>query len=140
VTIVKLFSSIAEWREKYSKLEKEKEKSDSVKKDLIKIDTGHRVIYPEYGLELTSKDADGKDVKESFKVTYELEVLEVAQNRVKVKAIDFTSVDRIGRDSANKAGIIQFMKDKWVDKNQVQLIVDNSVRRNHKLEQLGIKD
>jgi len=48
-------------------------------------------------------------------------------------------MDQIGRDASNKTGIIQFMKDKWVDKNQVQLIVDDSVKRDLKLKQLGIE-
>lgn len=76
---------------------------------------------------------------ESFKVTYELEVLEVTETRLKVKAVDFTSMDQIGRDAKRKPGIIQFMQDKWVNKNEVQLIVDDSVKRDLKLKQLGIE-
>ena len=48
-------------------------------------------------------------------------------------------MDQIGRDASRKSGIIQFMQDKWINKNEVQLIVDDSVKRNLKLEQLGIK-
>jgi hypothetical protein len=31
------------------------------------------------------------------------------------------------------------MKDKWINKNEVQLIVDDSVKRDLKLKQLGIE-
>ena len=48
-------------------------------------------------------------------------------------------MDQIGRDAARKPGIIQFMKEKWVNKSEVQLIVDDSVKRELKLKQLGIE-
>jgi hypothetical protein len=122
------------------KIKKEKDKADAFKKDLIAIEPGHKVIYPDYGLTWTDTDKDGNKMKpESFTVTYELEVLEVTETRIKVKAVDFTSMDQIGRDASKKSGIIQFMKDKWVGKHQVQLIVDDSVKRDLKLKQLGIE-
>jgi hypothetical protein len=122
------------------KVSKEKDKADAFKKDLIAIEPGHKVIYPDYGLSWTDTDKDGNKMKpESFKVTYELEVLDVTESRVKVKAVDFTSMDQIGRDAAKKSGIIQFMQDKWVNKSEVQLIVDDSVKRDLKLKQLGIE-
>ena len=136
--------NIREEKDKISKdkdrISKEKDKAESFKKNLISIEPGHRVIYPNYGLTWTDKDKDGNDLPpESFKVTYELEVLEVTENKLKIKAIDITSEDKIGRDPALKSGIISFMKNKWVDKNQVQLIVDDSVKRDLKLKQLGIE-
>jgi hypothetical protein len=145
IGIITLYSKCEELRTEKDKLskekdkiKKEKEKSDAFKKDLIAIEPGHKVIYPDYGLRIDT-DKDGKVRSESFKVTYELEVLEVTENRIKVKAVDFTSMDQIGRDASKKSGIIQFMKDKWVEKHQVQLIVDDSVKRDLKLRQLGIE-
>jgi hypothetical protein len=120
-------------------IKKDKDKADSFRKNLISIEPGHKVIYPDYGL-VYSTDKDGNKIKpESFKVTYELEVLEVTETRVKVKAVDFTSTDQIGRDPTRRPGIIQFMQDKWINKNEVQLIVDDSVKRDLKLKQLGIE-
>lgn len=122
------------------RVSKEKDKADAFKKDLIAIEPGHKVIYPDYALTWTDTDKDGNKMKpESFQVTYELEVLDVTEYRIKVKAVDFTSMDQIGRDAAKKSNIIQFMKDKWIEKNQVQLIVDDSVKRDLKLRQLGIE-
>ena len=135
---------IREEKDKISKekdrVSKEKEKVDAFKKNLISIEPGHKVIYPDFALTWTDTDKDGKKMKpESFKVTYELEVLEVTETRIKVKAVDFTSMDQIGRDASKKSGIVQLMKDKWVNKNEVQLIVDDSVKRDIKLKQLGIE-
>ena len=135
-----LYFKCEDIREEKDKISKEKDKAEYFKKNLISIEPGHRVIYPDYGLSWTDTDKDGNKMKpESFKVTYELEVLEVTEYRIKVKAVDFTSMDQIGRDASKKSGIIQFMKDKWVNKNEVQLIVDDSVRRDLKLKQLGIE-
>ena len=135
-----LYSKCENIREEKDKVSKEKDKAESFKKNLISIEPGHRVIYPDYGLTWTDQDKDGNDLPpESFKVTYELEVLEVTENKLKIKAVDITSEDKIGRDPANKFDIINFMKNKWVDKNKVQLIVDDSVKRDLKLKQLGIE-
>jgi len=135
-----LYSKCENIREEKDKVSKEKDKAESFKKNLISIEPGHRVIYPNYGLTWTDKDKDGNDLPpESFQVTYELEVLEVTENKLKIKAVDITSEDKIGRDPANKFDIINFMKNKWVDKNKVQLIVDDSVKRDLKLKQLGIE-
>jgi hypothetical protein len=147
IGIVKLYFKCEEIREEKEKItkekdkiKKEKDKADAFKKDLIAIEPGHKVIYPDYGLSWTDTDKDGNKMKpESFKVTYELEVLEVTEYRIKVKAVDFTSMDQIGRDASRKPGIIQFMKDKWINKSEVQLIVDDSVKRDIKLKQLGIE-
>lgn len=102
--------------------------------ELMLIEPGDRVIYPDYGLCYNPKT----DEEESFKVTYELEVLEVSQNKVKVKALDFTSTDSIARDQTKKQGIINFMQDKWVSKKDIQLVVDDSIKRDIKLRKLGI--
>ena len=122
------------------KVSKEKEEADAFKKNLISIETGHKVIYPDYGLIWTDTDKDGNKMKpQPFKVTYEFEVLEVTEDKIKVNAIDFTSMDQIGKDPTKKSNIITLMKNKWIDKNQVQLIIDDSVKRNFKLNQLGIE-
>ena len=59
---------------------------------------------------------------------------------MKVKAIDFQSNDSIGRDPNNKSGIIAFMQNKWVDKSDLELVVDDRMGRDRKLRDLGILD
>lgn len=130
--------------DKYSKLltnysdtvtsvKKEKEKLDK----LVQIEPGDNAIIPNYGLQYTD-DSTGEDVITSFKVTYEVEIIEVAKGKVKVKANDFTSTDSIARDPKKKQGIIDFLQDKWVDKSSIELVMDAQKRRNIKLNELGI--
>ena len=130
--------------DKYSKLltnysdtvtsvKKEKEKLDK----LVQIEPGDNAIIPNYGLQYTD-DSTSEEVITSFKVTYEVEIIEVAKDKVKVKANDFTSTDSIARDPKKKQGIINFLQDKWVDKNTIELVMDAQKRRNIKLNELGI--
>ena len=112
------------------KLKSEVEKSKQDKQELISIDPGDRAIIPNYGMIQT-------DTKESFHVTYEVEIVEVSVDKVKVKAIDFTSTnDKFARDPKHKSAIIDFMKDKWISKRDIELIVDDSMRRDAKLQEI----
>ena len=105
------------------------DKINQAQEDLISIDTGDRAILPDYGLEHT-------ETKENFHVTYEVEVLEVSMDKVKVKAINFTSNDKFAKDPKNKSAIINFLQDKWVNKKNIELIIDDSMRRDRKLQQI----
>lgn len=116
-----------------SRVKKEKEKLDN----LIQIEPGDNAIIPNYGLQFTD-DSSGEEVVTSFKITYEVEIIEVAKDKVKVKATGFTSIDSIARDPQKKQGIIDFLQDKWVDKTSIELVMDAQKRRNIKLNELGI--
>jgi hypothetical protein len=105
------------------------DKVNQSQKELVSIDTGDRAIIPDYGLQHT-------DTKENFSVTYEVEVLEVSMDKVKVKAINFTSTDKFAKDPKNKLAIINFLQDKWVNKKDIELIIDDSMRRDRKLQQI----
>jgi hypothetical protein len=132
--IVKKYTDLLQkLNETVSNINKEKEKLDK----LVEIEPGDSAIIPNYGLQYTD-DSSGKEVVTSFKVTYEVEILEVAKDKVKVTAKDFTSVDSIARDASKKQGILNFLKDKWVDKNTIELVMDAQKRRNIKLNELGI--
>jgi pyruvate kinase len=52
--------------------------------------------------------------------------------KVKLKAIDYTSDDDYGRDVANRNSIIS--NNKWIDIDNVELIIDNSTLRDIKLD------
>jgi hypothetical protein len=105
------------------------DKVNQAQEELVSIDPGDRAILPDYGLEHT-------ETKENFHVTYEVEVLEVSMDKVKVKAINFTSNDKFAKDSKNKSAIINFLQDKWVNKKDIELIIDDSMRRDRKLQQI----
>jgi hypothetical protein len=105
------------------------DKVSQAQEELVSIDPGDRAILPDYGLQQV-------DTKEDFHVTYEVEILEVSLDRVKVKAIDYTSTDRFAKDPKNKTSIINFLQDKWVNKKDIELIIDDSMRRDRKLQQI----
>lgn len=95
------------------------------------IEPGDKALLPDYGLTC-------KTDNESFIVDYEVEVLEVSTDQVKVKALGFTSHDSFAIDPQNKQSIINFLQSTWIPKSDIQLIVDDQMRREKKLNQLGI--
>jgi hypothetical protein len=125
----RLYTINSELKSENDKLKSEVDKSKKDKEELVSIDPGDRAILPDYGLQHT-------DTKESFHVTYEVEIVEVSMDKVKVKAIDFTSNDKFARDPKHKSAIIDFMKDKWISKRDIELIVDDSMRRDAKLQEI----
>jgi hypothetical protein len=125
----RLYTINSELKSENDKLKSEVDKSKKDKEELVSIDPGDRAILPDYGLQHT-------DTKESFHVTYEVEIVEVSVDKVKVKAIDFTSNDKFAKDPKHKSAIIDFMKDKWIAKKDIELIVDDSMRRDAKLQEI----
>lgn len=97
--------------------------------DLRTIKPGSKGLLTEYGLTYT-------ETKENFKVNYEVEVIEVTADKVKVQAFDFTSNDKVAKDPANRNGIIDFMKNRWIDKKEFKLMFDDSMRRQDKIDLL----
>jgi hypothetical protein len=111
------------------KLNKQKEKE----KSFLKFYIGSKALLNNYGLIHTDS---GK--KTEFSVDYEVEVVDISETQIKVKAIDFTGSDNFSRDPQNKPSIISFMQDQWISKERIQLIMDQSHSRQVKLEELGI--
>ena len=71
-----LKKEISEIKAKNTEMEKFNE-------ELMLIEPGDKVIYPDYGLCYNPKT----DQEESFKVTYELEVLDTSTDKVKVRPL-----------------------------------------------------
>jgi hypothetical protein len=90
---------------------------------------GRKGLIYNFGLEQSA-------TKTSFKVTYEVEIIEVSENKVKVSAYDFTSTDSFARDPKNKSNIIGFYQNQWVSKEVVELFIDKSDIRDSKIEQI----
>lgn len=113
-----------------SKIEKYKnhEKKEVSEKYYI----GSKVLYPEYQLVQTSTD-------KVFFVDYELEIIDISEDKVKVKSIDFQGYEKIGRDPFNRTDILEFINNKWVSKKSIKIIRDESFKRNLKLNELGIE-
>lgn len=133
---IRLYGSVSRLKEELDKSQKdlEKAKADLTMpiKSPIEIEPGDSAIVPDYGL--TTKG----DKPVAFTVTYEVEILEVAAKRVKVKAIDYRSHDSYAKDPANKQSIINFMQNTWLEKREVEMVMDEKKKRSIKLNQLGI--
>ena len=100
-----------------------------IQEELVSIEPGDKAILSNYGL-------SHKPTNESFTVTYEVEIVEVSTKKVKVNAIDYTSNDTFPSDPKNKKSIISFLQDTWVDRKSIELIVDDQMRREKKLNQI----
>ena len=104
-------------------------KTKKYQEDLVSIDPGDRALLPEYGLKTL-------DTNENFHVTYEIEITEVSIDKVKVNAVDYTSNDKFAKDPNNRSSIINFLQYKWISKKEIELIVDDQMRRDRKLQQI----
>jgi len=91
---------------------------------------GRKGLIYNFGLETQTNP------KTSFNVTYEVEIIEASESRVKVSAYDFTSSDSFARDPKNKSSIIGFYQNQWIPKKDVELLMDKSDIRDNKIEQI----
>jgi hypothetical protein len=129
IFIGKLYSSNIGLQKEMTNMKLTVDKVNQAQEELVSIDPGDRAILPEYGLKTV-------DTNENFHVTYEVEITEVSMDKVKVKAIDYTSNDRFAKDPKNKSSIINFLQSKWVSKKEIELIVDDQMRRDRKLQKI----
>ena len=133
---IRLYGSVSRLKEELDKSQKDLEKTKAdlatPRKAPIEIEPGDSAIVPDYGL-MTNGDNPI-----SFRVTYEVEILEVSASRVKVKAIDYRSHDKYAKDPANKQSIINFLQNVWLEKREVEMVMDEKKKRSIKLNQLGI--
>lgn len=124
-----LYFKNVDLQKKMTDLKLEVKKTKKAQEDLVSIDPGDRALLPEYGLKTI-------DTNESFHVTYEIEITEVSIDKVKVNAVDYTSNDKFAKDPKNKSSIINFLQNKWISKKEIELIVDDQMRRDRKLQQI----
>ena len=129
IFIGKLYSKNTNLQKELSNMKLEVEKAKKSQEELVSIDPGDRAILPDYGLKQVDKN-------ESFHVTYEIEITEVSIDKVKVNAVDYTSNDKFARDPNNRSSIINFLQNKWISKKEIELIVDDQMRRDRKLQQI----
>jgi hypothetical protein len=104
--------------------------TEKSKSEILGIEIGDRGVIANYELSYAGPP------KVEFKVTYEVDIVEVALDKLKVRATNYTSTDKVALDPSNRNGIILFLKDKWIDKNKVTLIIDDAKRREDKINQI----
>ena len=127
-----LFTKVMELNKELDNAKRDLTKVKEDAQELVEIEEGDNAIITNYGLSTKG------DKPVSFTVTYEVEILEVSVDSVKVKATDYKSQDSYAKDPANKKAIIGFLQDTWLKKHEVEMVMDNKKRRSLKLKQLGI--
>ncbi len=97
----------------------------------FKVQVGSRGVIPNFPLV-------NNNTKHEYKVDYVIEILEVGETMLKVKSNEFTSNDAYARDPKNKQMILDVLNvsNPWVKMDEVELLYDDTMRRNNKLEQL----
>jgi hypothetical protein len=127
--IDKLNKTMDSMKENVDNKVKQLENKIKAQEELVSIEPGDKAILPNYGLSV-------KSTNESFTVTYEVEIIEVSTKKVKVNALDYQSNDNFPSDPKNKKSIINFLQNTWIDRKDIQLIVDDQIRRERKLNQI----
>lgn len=127
-----LFTKVIELNKELDNTKRDLTKIKEDAQELVEIEEGDNAIITNYGLSTKG------DKPVSFTVTYEVEILEVSVDSVKVKAIDYKSHDSYAKDPANRSSIINFLQDTWLKKHEVEMVMDDKKRRSLKLKQLGI--
>jgi hypothetical protein len=130
-----LFTKVIELNKELDNAKQDLNKTKEDAQELVEIEAGDNAIVPGYGLSTKGSD-DEKSI--SFTVTYEVEILEVSVDSVKVKAIDYRSHDSYAKDPANKQAILNFMTGSWLKRHEVEILMDEKKKRSIKLNQLGI--
>jgi hypothetical protein len=115
--------------DKISKINAENLRLKKQRIELISVRRGSKGLL--FGYPLTYKENN-----KSFKVNYEVEVLEATPDRIKVSAYDYTSNDSIANEPGSRNGIINFMKERWINRSEFQLMVDDSMVREDKIDML----
>lgn len=108
--------------------------SEKRRKNLLSINKGERALIPGYSLTF------GRGTKDeiNFKAYVECDVIEVTDKKIKVVPYRvITDSNEVNADQSKLQGIVDFLKDKWIDISDVQPILDTQVRREDKLEELA---
>ncbi len=108
--------------------------SEKRRKNLLSLNKGERALIPGYSLTFGRGTKDEID----FKAYVECDVIEVTDKKIKVVPYRvITDSNEVNADQSKLQGIIDFLKDKWIDISDVQPILDTQVRREDKLEELA---
>ena len=132
VVIFFLFLDRKKMKLQISELNEKVKSEKNSKKNLVKFYIGAKALINDYGMTHTN------NVKTNTSVDYEVEVVDISETQIKVRAIDFKGNDSFSRDPKMRQAILRFLQDTWVDKSAAELVLDESHNRQIKLEELGI--
>lgn len=137
-----LYGKIQSIAEEKENIKKEKEKADNKiewfnKKKLDELNNidyiGRKGVYVESLIWQT-----GEHANKSFSVTYEVEILEFTDTKFKIKANSAMADQSFASDSKYKNSYLSYINDRnnWVNRADVQLMMDDTTKRNLKLEKI----
>lgn len=143
----KLYNELVTSRKDKDKLKEAKEASDieikRLKKEkLDELDStdyvGRKGVYIAPSLSWQ----EGENANKLFTVTYEVEIVEFTKTKFKIKATSYTVNQSFAADPKHKNSIMNYISDRnnWVNRTEVQLIMDDTTKRNMKLEKILGKD
>jgi hypothetical protein len=134
LTVIILGILCGYFHDKWKSVEKENQILKQVKEDLTGVRRGDRGMYYNYPLQWIK-------TKEQFKVTYEVEILDISNDKYKVNSLSFTTDDKEANNPINFNGIMNHLKDEWVSKSKIDIIIDDSKKRNSVIDEiLGSKE
>lgn len=131
VVIVFMYLKMGTYKKEISELKSRLGKQKNREATLLKFYPGSKGLLNNYQLIHTP-------TKTTFYVSYEVEVVDVSEDQLKVNALSYQSNDDYAKDPKNRQAIIGFLQGRWVNKSEVQIIIDESHKRHLKLEELGI--
>lgn len=136
VVIVFLFLDRKKMKLQISELNEKVKSEKNSKKNLVKFYIGAKALINDYGM--THTNSLNNNIKTNTSVDYEVEIVDISETQIKVRAIDFKGNDSFSRDPKMRQAILRFLQDTWVDKSTAELVLDESHNRQIKLEELGI--
>ena len=128
----RLYTDNISLRDQISSYTKELVKEKKKNNEVMPFKKGGKAIMHNYPLVYNQ----GEPIEKKFKVTYEVDIIDVSSDKVKVKATNVISEDSVGKDPKNRAGILSIMQESWVNKSLIEIVVDDSMIRDAKLKEL----
>jgi len=134
--IVFLFIDRKKMKLQISELNEKVKSEKNSKKNLVKFYIGAKALLNDY--RLVNTNSLNNNIKTNISIDYEVEIVDISETQIKVRAIDFKGNDSFSRDPKMRQAILRFLQDTWVDKSAAELVLDESHNRQIKLEELGI--
>jgi hypothetical protein len=123
--IVFLFIDRKKMKLQISELNEKVKLEKNSKKNLVKFYIGAKALLNDYGLVHTN--SLNNNVKTNISIDYEVEIVDVSETQIKVRAIDFKGNDSFSRDPKMRQAILRFLQDIGIPKESLARGVNDIV-------------
>lgn len=131
--IFDLISSIDLLIDENKRLKINLEKSESRVKNLLKLNIGDRALLPNMSL----VNCQGTPDEICYIATYEVEIIELTDKKAKVNSIKVTTnSNKMNSDPSKINGVMNFMKNYWVDIEKLEPMIKKNNIRDDKIDEL----